>query len=203
MNATIAEREAGVDGGGLGSQIVDHVLPILADTVFVVQRLAVEDDPRPVRAVGGIVILRTYSTDDPGRADFYAIRLWGCQGIRVGPDDWNATEHRRQCGAEGFVENTAEFHPLFLVEPIRLFRGGGSVVTWASRCARPSRAPFGEDRLRDAHFGHFPELGHHRDPSLIAPFVPAECKRHHSVQPITPEGYASSTAVRAPWADFP
>ena len=107
-----AEREAGVDGGGLGSQIVDHVLPILADTVFVVQRLAVEDDPRPVRAVGGIVILRTYSTDDPGRADFHAIRLWGCQGIRVGPDDWNATEHRRQCGAEGFVENTAEFHLL-------------------------------------------------------------------------------------------
>ena len=78
------ERETGVDGGSLGSQIVDHVLPILADTSFAVQCLAVEDDPRPVRAAGGIVVLRTYSTDDPGRADFHAIRFWGVRAFALG-----------------------------------------------------------------------------------------------------------------------
>ena len=52
-----AERKSRVDGSCFGCQIVDHILPVLANAALVVQGLAVEYYARAVRTIRHVVVL--------------------------------------------------------------------------------------------------------------------------------------------------
>ncbi len=83
-----------MDCGRFGSQVVDHVLPVLAYALLIIQGFAVEDDSWTVWTVRSIVVLRPYASDNPRVADLDAISAFGCKRIRARGYDGNFSKHR-------------------------------------------------------------------------------------------------------------